>query len=216
MSEPNSPCSQRVHLFLLITALAILIWSGLWPTDRFNWLMETLPAMVGGAILVATYRWFRFTTATYTVAWILSIILMLGGHWTYAQVPIDNWARDAFGLSRNHFDRVGHFFQGVVPAMMARELLLRTSGLARGKWLFCCCMCIALAISASYEIFEWQYAVFYGGQRADTFLGQQGDPWDAQEDMLMALLGAISSLLLLSGLQNRQMASPNAARSPRS
>ncbi len=197
--------SKQVHLGLLVSGLATLVWSGLWPSGRFNWLMETLPAMVGGAIFVATYRRFRFSTVNYSLAWFFAIILMVGGHYTYAEVPIGNWVRDAFGLSRNHFDRLGHVFQGVIPAMFARELLLRTSPLRPGKWLFTVCVALALAISAAYELFEWQYAAIFGGERADDFLGSQGDIWDAQKDMFMALCGALASLLLLGRWQDRQV-----------
>jgi putative membrane protein len=167
--------------------------------------METVPAMVGGAILAATYRKFPLTTVSYALVWIFSLILMIGGRYTYAEVPIGNWARDAFGLSRNHFDRVGHFFQGVVPAMLCRELLIRTSPLKPGKWLFTVTMSVALAISAAYELFEWQYATIFGGKQADDFLGSQGDVWDAQRDMFMALCGAVLSQLFLSRLQDGQI-----------
>lgn len=196
---------NRIHLFLLLSGLAVLIWSGWNPAGRFNWLMETLPAIIGGAILVLTYHRFRFTTLSYTLVWVFALILMIGGHYTYAQVPIGNWARNAFGLSRNHFDRVGHVFQGVIPAMLARELIQRTSELRPGKWLFVFCVSLALAISAGYELFEWQYAITFGGKQADDFLGSQGDIWDAQKDMLMALCGAAGSLLLLGSWQQRQL-----------
>ena len=194
-----------IHLGLLLSALAVLVWSGLFPKERFTWLMEVFPAIIGGGLMLLTYRRFRFTTVTYALAWAFALILMVGGHWTYAEVPAGNWARDAFGLSRNHFDRVGHFFQGVIPAMFARELLVRTSPLRRGKWLFFACVSMALAISAGYELFEWQYAVIFGGEQAESFLGSQGDVWDAQKDMFMALIGAVASLALLGGLQDRQM-----------
>jgi putative membrane protein len=161
--------------------------------------------MIGAAILVATYPKFRFTSLTYSMIWVLSVILMIGGHYTYANVPVGNAVRDVLGMQRNNFDRFGHFFQGVVPAMVGRELLLRTSGLRRGGWLFFLCVCAALAISASYEIFEWRYAVTFGGQNADDFLGSQGDIWDAQEDMSMALIGAILSLAALGPWQDRQL-----------
>jgi putative membrane protein len=208
---PSPPSTNRAHLFLLFAAVAFLIWSGFSPNGRFNWLMETLPAIVGGAILVATYRRFPLTNTSYALIWIFSLILMTGGHYTYADVPIGNWARDAFSLSRNHFDRVGHFFQGVIPAMVARELLIRTSPLKPGKWLFTLCAAIALAISASYELFEWWYAVTCGGKQADDFLGSQGDIWDAQNDMAMALMGAVLSLATLGRLQDRQMGERAAA-----
>ncbi len=195
-----------MHLGLLVSALAVLVWSGLWPKGRFNWLMEVFPALIGGAILVLTYRRCRLTTLTYSLIWVFALILMVGGHYTYADVPVGNWARDAFGLSRNHFDRVGHFMQGVIPAMLTRELLLRTSPLRPGKWMIALCICVALAISASYELFEWRYAVTFGGQQANDFLGSQGDVWDAQQDMFMALLGATVSMLTLGRWQDRQMA----------
>lgn len=195
----------RIHIALAVSAFAFLAWSAINPAGRFNWLMETLPAIVGGAILLLTYRRFRFTTVTYVLVWLFALILMTGGHYTYANVPIGNWLRDTFAHSRNHFDRFGHFFQGVIPAMLARELMIRTSPLKPGKWLLLCCTSIALAISACYELFEWQYAVQFGGKQADDFLGSQGDIWDAQKDMFMALLGAMSSLLFLGWMQDRQM-----------
>lgn len=204
---PVMTSKARFHLGLLLSALAYLIWSGINPNGQFNWLMETAPAMIGGVILISTYRRFPLTSLSYLLIWLFALILMTGGHYTYAEVPIGNWARDAFGLSRNHFDRIGHFFQGVIPAMVGRELLLRTSPLKAGKWLFVICACIALAISASYELFEWRYAVTFGGKQADDFLGSQGDIWDAQQDMFMALCGAIVSQLLLSRLHSRQLAS---------
>jgi putative membrane protein len=193
------------HVFLLASALVALLWSGISPAGRFNWFMETCPAMAGAIVLLLTYRRFRLTSLTYTLIWIFSLILMVGGHYTYANVPIGNWARDTFHLGRNHYDRLGHVFQGIVPAMIAREVLLRTTTLGRGKMLAAICISFALAISASYELFEWRYAVTVGGQRADDFLGSQGDPWDTQEDMFMALCGAIASQLLLTRWQNRQL-----------
>jgi len=196
---------SAIHRVLLLTALAYLIWSGLWPRERFTWLMEVLPAIIGGSILVATYRRFRFTTLTYTLVWVFSLILMTGGHWTYARVPLGEWAREALGLSRNHFDRLGHVFQGIIPAMLARELLRRTSPLRPGKWLFTICVALSLAISAAYELFEWQYAVIFGGEQAESFLGSQGDVWDAQKDMAMALLGAVGALIGLGRWQDRQI-----------
>ncbi len=199
----QNPSRSIWHHVLLYSGIACLVWSGIAPNGRFNWLMETLPAMVGGAVLVAVYPRFRLTTVSYALIWFFALILMTGGHYTYAEVPVGNWVRDVFGLSRNHFDRFGHFFQGVIPAMVVRELLLRTSPLRPGKWLFMLAVCVALAISAAYELFEWQYAVQFGGQQADDFLGSQGDIWDAQKDMFMALLGAVAAQLLLGRLQVR-------------
>lgn len=188
--------SSRIHLFLLLSAIAILTWSGIHPNGQFNWFMETFPAMLGGIILVLTYRRFRFSTFTYILCWLFAIILMIGGHYTYAEVPIGNWAKDALGLSRNHFDRVGHFMQGVIPAALCYELLSRQVGVSRKGWLAFLCICVALAISASYEIFEMSYAITYGGKQADDFLGSQGDIWDAQKDMLMALLGSATLMVI--------------------
>ena len=210
----SSALQDKVHFGLLLTALSYLVWSGAFPTDHLNWLMETFPAIIGGIILVLTYRRRPLTTVSYALMWIFAIILMTGGHYTYADVPIGNWARDAFHLSRNHFDRLGHFFQGVIPAMVVRELLQYSSPLRRGKWLFTLSTCVALAISAAYELFEWRYAVTFGGKRATDFLGSQGDPWDAQQDMLMALFGAIVAQVFLSRLQDRQMAEPRALQYP--
>ncbi len=198
-STVRSPTrADPVHVALLVSALVVFVWSGLFPKSRFTWISETFPAVIGGAILVFTYRRFRFTTTTYVLVWVFALILVCGGHWTYAEVPFGSWARDAFHLSRNHFDRVGHFFQGVVPAVLVRELLVRTTPLRSPRWTSFLGVAVALAISAAYEIFEWRYAVQFGGEAATDFLGSQGDPWDAQADMTMALLGAVTSLLLLA------------------
>jgi putative membrane protein len=192
-----------VHVLLLATGIAALVVSGWSPTNRFNWISETFPAIVGGAVLVLTYRRFRFSTITYVLVWIFSLILLAGGHWTYARVPLGEWARGVFHLSRNHFDRLGHFFQGVVPALLARELLVRTTPLRSRRWIFFLCVSVALAISAAYELFEWWYAISFGGQHATDFLGSQGDVWDAQQDMAMALLGAVVSLLVFARFQQQ-------------
>lgn len=196
---------RMFHLALLLSGLLYLIWSGIAPSGRFNWLMETGPAIIGGIVLLLTYRKHPLTTVSYLLIWFFSLILITGGHYTYAEVPIGNWFRDTFSLSRNHFDRFGHFFQGVIPAMVGRELLLRTSPLRPGKWLLVICTSIALAISACYELFEWQYAATFGGEMANDFLGSQGDIWDAQKDMFLALGGAVASQLLLGRLQERQL-----------
>jgi putative membrane protein len=190
---------------MLLSALMVLVWAFVTTEDRFNCLAETVPAMVGAVVMVATYRWFKLTNTSYAVVWVFALILIVGGRYTYAAVPVGEWAKEAFGLSRNHFDRVGHFFQGVVPAMLARELLLRTSPLKSGKWLFFLCVCVAMFVSAMYELVEWWYAVWFGGDRAEDFLGSQGDVWDAQADMLMALIGGMVSQLVLGWLQDREL-----------
>ena len=202
MTEPSR---ERLPLVLLISGLLLLVWSGAFPNDRVVWFMETLPAMAGAAILVATRRRFPMSRTSYLAVWIFSCVLIVGGHYTYAEVPIGNWAKDAFDLERNHYDRFGHFLQGVIPALLARELLVRTSPLRPGGWLFTCCVCIALAISASYELIEWWFAEVFGGEQAHDFLGSQGDVWDAQKDMLMALMGAASAYLLLGRVQQREI-----------
>jgi putative membrane protein len=193
------------HLFLLAIGLAVLIWSGVAPRDYFTWVLEVLPAVIAGVVLLALYARFRFTDLVYALILIHAVILMVGGHYTYAEMPVFNWLRDEFGLARNYYDRVGHVAQGFVPAMIAREILLRNRVVNGRYWLLLIVSCVALAISACYEFFEWWVAVA-SGTAADAFLATQGDVWDTQWDMQLALIGAIVSLLLLSGLQDRQLA----------
>lgn len=178
----------------------MLLWSGLRPYDHVTWLEEVLPAVLGWVILAATYRRFRLTNLTYALIWCFSLILIVGGHYTYARVPLGYWAQDLFHLSRNHFDRLGHFVQGFTPAIVAREVLLRTSPLRRGKWLAFIVLCICLAISACYELIEWFAAVV---SDATDFVGSQGDPWDAQWDMFLCLVGAATAIMLLGRLHDR-------------
>jgi putative membrane protein len=193
---------SRSHLALLLSFLAILVWSVIKPHDLFTWFLETFPAMAGAIILAATYSRFRFTTLVYVLIWLHAIILLVGGHYTYAEVPLFNWIRDTFHLSRNHYDRVGHFAQGFVPAMIAREFLIRKSPLKRGKLLFFIVVCTCLAISAFYELIEFGVSQATGSA-GDAFLGTQGDVWDTQKDMALALAGAVISLLTLSKLHDR-------------
>ena len=193
---------NRLHFALLLSFVAILVWSVIAPHDLFTWFLETFPAMAGAVILAATYNRFRFTTLVYVLMWMHAIILLVGGHYTYAEVPLFNWVRDTFHLSRNHYDRVGHFAQGFVPAMIAREFLIRKSPLKRGKLMFFIVVSICLAISASYELIEFGVSVATGSA-GDAFLGTQGDIWDTQKDMSLALAGAVTSLLTLSGLHDR-------------
>ncbi len=180
----------------------IFIWSAILPHDRFTWFLETIPVMVVIPLLGITYQKFRFTNLLYALIAIHCIILLIGGHYTYAQVPLFDWIRDHWHLSRNHYDRLGHFAQGFVPALVIRELLLRTSPLKPGKWLIAIIIFSCLGISAAYELIEWAVAV-WTGEQADAFLGTQGDPWDTQEDMFFALIGAVFGLLTLSGLHNK-------------
>jgi putative membrane protein len=188
--------------FGLVSLLAVLVWSGIRPHDYFTWFMEVLPALLGVGILAAVYPRFKFTNLTYGLVWIQCAILMVGGHYTYAEMPLFNWIRDTFGLMRNDYDKVGHFAQGFVPAIVAREILLRASPLKRGKLLSFIVISICLAFSALYELFEWGVAVWLG-PRATDFLGTQGDIWDTQEDMATCLIGAILAVLLLSKLHDK-------------
>lgn len=184
------------HKVLLASGLALLIWSGAYPKDQFTWFLEVLPAVIGAIVLIATYTKFKLTNLAYILICIHAAILMIGGHYTYAEMPIFNWIRDTFDLSRNYYDRFGHFAQGFVPAIIAREILLRRSPLAPGKWLAFIVVCICLAISASYELIEFGVALATG-EAAEAFLGTQGDVWDTQWDMLLALVGAITALVIL-------------------
>jgi putative membrane protein len=194
----------------LLTVLA-LVASGIDPFDRLTWVMETLPVMLGVPLLVATHRRFPLTPLVYRLLFIHGLILMLGGAYTYARVPPGFWLQDALDLSRNHYDRLGHLAQGFIPAMLAREILLRATPLRPGGWLFFLVTCVVLAISASYEFIEWWTALAMGGE-ADAFLATQGDVWDTQWDMFLALLGALAAQSLLSRWHNRQLAQLPGAR----
>jgi putative membrane protein len=200
----NDKSRKNLHVALLASFLVILAWSVIRPKDLFTWFLESFPAMLGAVILFATYRRFELTTLVYVLIWLHAIILVVGGHYTYAEVPLGDWVRDALHLSRNHYDRLGHFAQGFVPAMIAREFLLRRSPLGPGKLLAYIVVSICLAISAAYELLEFGVSVLTGSA-GDAFLGTQGDVWDTQKDMLMALVGSISALLTLSRLHDRQL-----------
>jgi putative membrane protein len=196
---------DRLPVLSLAAVIAALVASGVAPKERLTWVLEVAPILVALPLLVATRRRFPLTPLVYVLLALHAAVLCLGGHYTYAEVPIGFWVRDALGLARNHYDRLGHLAQGFIPAMLAREVLLRRSPLTRGKWLGFLVVCICLALSATYELIEWLAAVL-GGSAADAFLGTQGDVWDTQWDMFMALVGAISSLLLLSRVHDRQLA----------
>jgi len=189
---------------LLAFVGVVFVWSLVRPHDYMTWLLEVFPALIGGAILIVTYRRFRFTNLVYTLIAIHAIILMIGGHYTYAEVPPFNWLRDAGVFARNDYDKVGHLAQGLVPALITRELLLRTSPLRRGKWLTTLCIAVPGAISAAYEIFEWWVSVATGSA-GDAFLGTQGYVWDTQSDMLMCFIGAAAALLFLSRWHDAQL-----------
>lgn len=189
---------------LLGSILIILMWSVISPHDLFTWFLEVLPVLIGIVVLVYIYPRFKFSNFVYALLWLHAIILIVGGHYTYAEMPLFNWLRDSFDLGRNYYDRVGHFAQGFVPAMVAREVLLRQTPLKHGKWLNFIIICICLALSAVYELFEFATAKLLGAT-ADSFLGSQGDVWDAQWDMTFALIGAILALVLLSKFHDRSL-----------
>ncbi|HEV8582453.1 MAG TPA: DUF2238 domain-containing protein [Thermoanaerobaculia bacterium] len=196
--------SSREPLILLLLAAAALAVSAIHPYDGVTWVLEVAPILIGAPILIATHRRFPLTPLLYRLLFLHALILMLGGHYTYARVPLGFWVRDLLGLARNHYDRLGHFAQGFVPAILAREVLLRRTPLRPGGWLFFLVTSVCLAFSATYEFIEWWSAVL-GGSAATDFLGTQGDVWDTQWDMFLALIGAVAAQLLLSRVHDREL-----------
>jgi putative membrane protein len=190
-----------------VVLVGLLAFSGLQPYDRTTWVLEVFPVAIALPIMALTYRRFPLTTLLYACifAHAHALVLMLGGAYTYARVPLGFQIQDLLQLDRNPYDKIGHFFQGFVPALVAREILIRGAYVQGRRMLVFIVVCIVLAISASYELIEWGAAVVMG-QGADEFLGTQGDPWDTQSDMLLALIGAVSALLLFSRLHDRQIA----------
>ena len=187
-----------------IALVVLLVLSGFRPYDRTTWALEVFPVVVALPILWATYRSFPLTTLLYACIFLHALVLMVGGAYTYARVPLGFHLADLLNLSRNPYDKIGHFFQGFVPALVAREVFIR-GGYVRGKKMLAfVVVCVALAISATYELIEWAAALALG-QGADEFLGTQGDPWDTQSDMFCALVGAVSALLLFSRIHDRQL-----------
>jgi putative membrane protein len=191
-------------LVLLLVVVVALVVSGIAPYDRTTWVLEVFPILIAAPILIATANRFPLTPLVYRLIALHALILVLGGAYTYARVPLGFWVQDAFGLARNHYDRLGHFAQGFIPAMVAREILLRKTPLQKGGWLFVIVTALCLAISACYEFVEWWAAVI-GGSAADEFLGTQGDVWDTQWDMFIAFIGAMTGQLLLSRVHDRQL-----------
>jgi putative membrane protein len=189
--------ARTLHIALLFIVSIVFCWSGWRPHDRLTWWLEVSPGLAGVIILLATYRRFEFTTLCYTLIALHICVLFVGGHYTYARVPAFDWLRPIFGWERNHYDRLGHLMQGFVPAMTAREIFIRIHLVNRKKWIPFFVVSVCLAISAFYELLEW-WAALIGGGAADDFLGSQGDVWDTQADMALALTGAIGALLLLS------------------
>ena len=198
------PRPSAYELILLAVVVVIFVWSGIRPHDRFTWMLEVFPVIIGLPILIYIYPRFRFTPLVYTLMAAHAMILMVGGKYTYAEVPLGFRFQEWLGLARNHYDRLGHFAQGFVPAMVAREILIRRSPLAGTRWLPLLVICVCLAISALYELIEF-WTALATGEAAEAFLGTQGDPWDTQWDMMLALIGAIISLALLSRWHNRQL-----------
>ena len=194
----------RFFSVLGLIGIAVLLWSAMKPHDYFTWVLEVFPIFVAMPVLIFTYQKLPLSNLLYLLILVHAIILMVGGHYTYAEVPFFNWLRDTYHLDRNYYDRVGHFVQGFVPAMIAREILLRQGVLASGRWLFFIVCSICLSISACYEFVEWWVAVA-SGTGADAFLGSQGDVWDTQWDMFTALIGSIMAQLLLAKYHDKKM-----------
>jgi putative membrane protein len=189
---------------LLAVFFVVFTWSAIHPYDGFTWFLEVVPAIAGLLVLIVTYKKFPLSSLLYVLILLHAIILMVGGHYTYAEVPLFNWLRDAFDLDRNYYDRVGHFVQGFVPAMIAREILLRKQVVKQGPWLFFIICCICLSISAFYELIEWWVAIGTGAA-AEAFLGTQGDSWDTQWDMFVALIGSICAQFFLKNWHNKAL-----------
>jgi putative membrane protein len=196
---------------LLAAYLAVLVWSAIRPHDYFTWFMEVFPALIGIVIVIAIQRRAGITPLLLALLTVHAAILMVGGHYTYAEVPLGSWMQQWFGWARNDYDRIGHFAQGFVPALAAREIFIRRGVVRSRAWRFAIIVLVCLGISAAYELLEWTTALAMG-TRADDFLGTQGDPWDTQEDMATALAGAITALVLLPRVHDRQIDSLSAPR----
>jgi len=196
--------------------LAALAASGIAPYDRLTWWMEVMPVLIAAVLIAATWKRFPLTTLLCLLIAVHALVLIVGGAYTYAHVPLGFWLQDLLGTARNPYDKIGHFMQGFVPALAAREILLRGGYVRGGRMVAFLCICVAMAVSAAYELIEW-WAALAMGQGAEEFLGTQGDPWDTQSDMFMALLGSCSAMALLWRLHDRQIAalSPPGTPSPR-
>jgi putative membrane protein len=193
-----------VRRALLVLFLAVFAWSMIRPHDWFTWGLEVFPAVIGLVLILATHKRFPLTPLLLVLLFLHAIILVVGGHYTYALVPLGFWMQDAFGFTRNHYDRIGHFAQGFVPAILAREILIRLRVVRGRGWLFTIVVAICLAISAAYELLEWSVSALTGS-KGDSFLGTQGDVWDTQKDMALATLGAILAQLSLGRMHDRQL-----------
>ena len=195
---------MKKYYILISLFLLGLIISAINPHDYFTWILEVFPAIIGFAVLLVTFKKFQFSYLTYVMILFHCYVLFIGGHYTYAEVPLFDWIREVFHQSRNNYDKVGHFTQGFVPATITRELLIRKDVVKKGGWLSFLTVCVCLSISAFYEFLEWFVAIV-SGQNSDSFLGTQGYVWDTQSDMLYAFMGALSMIILFSKIQDRQI-----------
>jgi len=198
------PINRRLLIFLIASLVAVFIWSAIHPHDYFTWFLEVLPALVGLAILAGTYKRFPLTPLVYGLIWLHMLVLMVGGHYTYAEMPLFDWLKPVFGWTRNNYDKVGHFMQGFVPVMIAREILIRKKVVTKKGWLPALLVLAILGTSAAYELIEWGVSAATGSA-GDSFLGTQGYIWDTQSDMLFCFIGSLAALLLLSTWHDRQM-----------
>lgn len=197
------------HLWLkagLVSLIAALVISGIHPYERGTWWMEVAPVLIALPLLIATYKRFPLTPLLYTLIWLQALVLILGGAYTYARVPLGFAIQDWLGMDRNPYDKIGHFMQGLTPAIVARELLVRHRVVLKKGWLFLLCLCVVMFISSLYELIEWGAALMLG-QGAEEFLGTQGYQWDTQSDMFYALIGGLVALTVLAPLHDRQMIS---------
>ena len=198
---------NRYHTLLLVLYAAALAWSAIQPKEYFTWILEVFPSLIAIVVLFATYKRFPLTNLAYTLILIHSCILFVGGHYTYAEVPLFDWIRDTFHQSRNNYDKVGHFAQGFIPAIIAREIFIRKNVIASRRWMNFLVVSVCLALSAVYEFIEW-FVAANTGESADAFLGTQGYVWDTQSDMLFATIGAIIAIILLSRFHDAQLFPP--------
>jgi putative membrane protein len=195
---------MKKYSLLIFLFIIGLIGSAIYPHDYFTWILEVFPAIIGFALLLITFKRFRFTYFAYAMILVHCYVLFIGGHYTYAQVPMFNWIKDVFHQSRNNYDKLGHFIQGFVPAIIVRELFIRLNIIIRKTWISFLTVCVCMSISVLYEFLEWFVSII-SGQSGDSFLGTQGDIWDTQSDMLFATIGAICMILMLSKFHNKKI-----------
>ena len=200
----NKNSVSKFHIFLLVSLLLVLIWSAYKPHDYFTWFLEVLPALIAVAIFAFSFKKFRFTNLVYAIVWFHCIVLMVGGKYTYAEMPLFDYIGKIFGWTRNNYDKVGHFMQGFSPALVAREIYIRRNIINGKWWTYFLAVAVPLAFSAFYEFVEWWVSLL-SGSAGDSFLGTQGYIWDTQTDMFMCFVGSITALLLLNGIQDKQM-----------